>query len=86
MSSHELKGKRVGISQQVLLCLQRGSDEFLNNIVTGEESESKRRSIGFCHKRLLAPKVFKGAASADKAMLVGLCNVNLLRTNCSCLI
>jgi hypothetical protein len=78
MSTHELKWKRVDISQQDLLRLQRESDEFLNYTVTGDESGSKRRSMGFRHKRLPALKVFKVAPSASEAMFVCLCNVNPL--------
>ncbi|KAL4121904.1 hypothetical protein QTP88_014324 [Uroleucon formosanum] len=76
MLTEEMKQNRVEICRQLLLRFDRERENFLNIIVTGDESwvhhydpENKRQSMEFHHKTSPAPKKFKIQASAGKVML-----------------
>ncbi|CAI6357430.1 unnamed protein product [Macrosiphum euphorbiae] len=76
MLTEEMKQNRVEICRQLLLRFDRERENFLNIIVTGDESwvhhydpENKRQSMEFRHKTSPAPKKFKVQASAGKVML-----------------
>lgn len=72
----EHKRKRVEICQRLLDRYNNEGEEFLNRIVTGDETwvhhydpESKRQSMEWKHPNSPATKKFKTPASAGKVML-----------------
>lgn len=67
---------RVDICRQLLFRYNREKEDFLNIIVTGDESwvhhydpENKRQSMEFRHKTSPCPKKFKVQALAGKVIL-----------------
>ena len=76
MLSDEMKAERVRISRELLDCFEKGDEDFLKKIITGDETwghhndpENKRQSTEYCHKESSQPKKFKTQASAGKVML-----------------
>lgn len=74
--SEEQKAERVRLCQQHLSRYEKEGDEFLNRIVTGDESwchhyepETRRSSMQWKHVSSPPPKKFKTEASAGKVML-----------------
>jgi len=76
MLSDEMKVERVCISQEFLERSKKGGEDFLINIITGDEAwvhhydpANKRQSMEYRHKETPQPKKFKTQASAGKVML-----------------
>lgn len=81
MLTEEMKQNRVDICHQLLLHYDREKENFLNIIVTRDESwvhhydhENKRQSMEFRHKTSPCPKKFKVQALAGKVMLTVFCD------------
>ena len=76
MLSDEMKAERVCISRELLECFEKGGEDFLKKIITGDETwvhrydpENERQSMEYHHKESPQPKKFKTQASAGKVML-----------------
>ena len=76
MLTPEKKQKRVEICEELLKRYREERDQFLLNIVTGDESwihhfdpEEKRLSMEYRHTSSPRPKKFKTMPSADKILL-----------------
>ena len=79
MLTPEKKQKRVEICEELLKRYREEGDQFLLNIVTGDESwihhfdpEEKRLSMGYRHTSSPRPKKFKIMPSAGKILLTAL--------------
>jgi len=76
MLSDEMKTERVRISREPLEHFEKDGEDFLKNIVTGDETwvhhydpENKGQSMEYRQKESPQPKKFKTQASAGKVML-----------------
>ena len=72
----ELKHSRLDVCRQMLQRVQNEGEQFMNRIVTGDESwahhyepETKRQSMQWHHLGSPSPKKFKLAPSAGKVMI-----------------
>ena len=63
MLSDEMKAERVRISRELLERFEKESEDFLKEIITGDETwvhhydpKNKRQSMEYCHKESPQPK------------------------------